>query len=199
MSASAVGDATSGEAGRDPSSLLSGFELPSVGNEEPILSEDNKSDTSETSSSGSSAVGPYAMYTLRAGEEGEADSSILDCGVEGCVATLDGASDDYSRASPQDDQRTSSKDQLERSSMIIPEEAAIPSGRRLGKVRPLSSQCLEGLGWGESREGQTEVERRWRGRSESEPRIPGASYFSNVIFVVLCSGRLRIRSLLHVS
>lgn len=77
-----------------------------------------------------------------------------------------------------------------RDSMTEPDETVMPK-RTLRGLRPLSFECLEGLGWGESREGvnlsssagigeinNSEQMRiyRGRGRSESEPqRIPGAT------------------------
>ncbi|CAN0257928.1 unnamed protein product, partial [Laminaria digitata] len=75
-------------------SLVSGFALDRLAEEEEekvTFSEDNKSETSDTSSSsGSSTVGAYAMYSLSAREEegaGSDPSITLDCceGVEGIV------------------------------------------------------------------------------------------------------------------
>lgn len=48
------------------------------------------------------------------------------------------------------------------------------------KVRALSSECLEGLGWGEGARGLGS-KRHFRGRSESEPSIPGA-YLTQIGF-----------------
>lgn len=177
-------------------SFASGFALDRLAEEEEeeenVTFSEDKSETSETSSSsGSSAVGAYAMYSLSAREEGGSDPSALDCCVvEGIVGALAKPRDDCSRSSPQDDDEgidegqrlLSGNDHLQQASkMVIPEEkgltAAVASTRSFGKVRAFSSQCLEGLGWGEGTGGGAAELRRWRGRSESEARISGAYVF----------------------
>lgn len=179
-------------------SFASGFALDRLAEEEEggnVTFSEDKSETSETSSSsGSLAVGAYAMYSLSAREEGESDSSALDCCVvEGIVGALAKPRDDCSRSCPQDDdggnddgQRLlSGNDHLEQGSkMVIPEEkglTAVASTRSFGKVRAFSSQCLEGLAWGEGTGGGAAELRRWRGRSESEARISGAYVFERAV------------------
>lgn len=199
-----VGDAGGGSNGVDDgavrltTTLVSGFALDRLAEEEEnVTFSEDKSETSDTSSSsGSSAVGAYAMYSLSAREEGGSDPSSLDCcEVEGIVGALAKPRDDCSRSSPRDDEGNegqrllSGNDHLEQASrMAIPEEkgltAAVASARSFGKVRAFSSQCLEGLGWGEGTGGGVAELRRWRGRSESEARISGAYVFEFVFFAI---------------
>lgn len=173
-----------GAVGLNPS-LVSGFALDRLAEEEEIASfeTDSKSETSDTSSSsGSSAVGAYAMYSLSAREEGR---SSLDCEVDGIVGALCAKSrNDCSRSSSDGGQRLASGNDhfVQQASVAIPKEegglsAAVASNRSFGKVRAFSSQCLEGLDRGEGTGGGATELRRWRGRSESEARISGAYVF----------------------
>lgn len=156
--------------------LVSGFALHELGGE-PLSDSET---SSSSSSSGSSAVGAYAMYALN--ENSSADEAA-DFGPSPLPTSPTTRHDDCSLASPfahLDDGGVCRRGSDEishffRSSQcgINPgRSAAVPATRSLvDKVRALSSECLEGLDWTKGRGGG---KGHCRGRSESEPRLPGA-------------------------
>lgn len=163
--------------------LVSGFTLHGLGGE-PL----SDSETSSlSSSSGSSAVGAYAMFALN--EKSSADEAA-DYGPSPLPTSPATSHDDCSLASPfahLDDEGLCRRGSDEISDFFRSAQcginpgrsAAVPATRSLvNKVRALSSECLEGLGWAKGRGGG---KGHWRGRSESEPRLPGA--YSYVLLV----------------
>lgn len=165
--------------------LVSGFALHGLDGE-PLS--DSETSSSSSSSSGSSAVGAYAMYALN--ENSSADEAA-DFGPSPLPTSPATRHDDCSLASPfahLDDEGVCRRGSDEISDFFRSAQcdinpgrsAAVPATRSLvNKVRALSSECLEGLGWAKGRGG---VKGHWRGRSESEPRLPGA--YSYVLLVI---------------
>lgn len=160
---------------------------------------DSSSDTSSSSSSAESPPGTLTMYemgaTLLEDDDETADHYCAADGRRLAAAAAAGAARSLVRdsgttrnakgtTSPADWRTGVSDPAPMRCSMTRDAtsagdpEAIMKPSRRLRNLRALSSECLEGLGWGETRDGDNSSSDRGhqrRLRTESEPlRIPGA-------------------------